>query len=177
MDPNANFTNNQGWIYKNGAYTFFNAPGADPNNQGTITYGENNAGSIVGYTIDTSGVYHGFERFVNGSFLTIDPPGTQGTQAGGINNFGVIDGNYLDASGTIHGFLLKNGVYTTFDEPGYGNTILTGINDRGQLVGFAWNNGGPNIGFVATPTPEPSALLLLGFGGLAGIVWARRRSR
>jgi probable HAF family extracellular repeat protein len=46
-----------------------------------------------------------------------------------------------------------------------------GINDLGQIVGFYTNSRGLNHGFLATPTPEPSTVLLLALGTLGLIAW------
>jgi probable HAF family extracellular repeat protein len=52
--------------------------------------------------------------------------------------------NLLDASG--NGWALKQ---------------ADGINDRGQIVGYGVHNGVTH-GFLLTPTPEPSTLVLFG---------------
>jgi hypothetical protein len=55
--------------------------------------------------------------------------------------------------------MYSDGSYTTFD---FGaGTLLYGINDAGQIIGISDAGG-----FLATPTPEPSTLVLLGVFGL-----------
>ena len=51
-----------------------------------------------------------------------------------------------------------------------------GINNSGQIVGWGAINGG-NHAFIMTPIPEPTTILLMGFGilGLLGIVIRQRR--
>lgn len=106
-----------------------------------------------------------------GSFSTIIVPGATATIASGINSDGRIVGEYFAADGTLHGFLEQGGSYTTIDIPGAIYTSATGINDRGQIVGNFEDTTGVH-GFVATPTPEPSNVLLFASGilGLAGLV-------
>jgi PEP-CTERM motif len=70
-----------------------------------------------------------------------------------------------------HGFLYSDGLYTTLELPGSINTLATGINDADQIVGSA----DYSHGFLATPVPEPSTLLLLAIGTLGVIGWAWRR--
>ena len=83
----------------------------------------------------------------------------------------------MDAGGGMHGFVSAGGVFTTVSDPnGVNTTIVNGINDLGQLVGF-YVDGGNTIGFVATPTPEPASLLLMGSGLLAGLGVLRRKLR
>ena len=76
----------------------------------------------------------------------------------------------------MHGFVYAGGVFTTVDDPGgVGTTIVNGINDLGQLVGFYVDSNGNTDGFVATPTPEPASLVLLGSGMLVGLGFVRRK--
>ena len=53
--------------------------------------------------------------------------------------------------------------------------MINGVNDLGQLVGFYADANDNVIGFVATPTPEPGSLVLLGSGLLAGAGFLRRK--
>ena len=148
--PNADFSNNQGWVYQRGVYTFFDVPGADPS-VGTLVFSANDRGDVVGFSVDGNGFAHGFIRHGNtGKIDTIDVPGAVSTQVFGINNAGVIVGRYRDTHGVRHGFILKNGHYTTFDVPGASNTFLTAVNDRGDLVGYTFESlNGPFTGFAA----------------------------
>jgi hypothetical protein len=50
-----------------------------------------------------------------------------------------------------------------------------GINDAGQSVGWYANSTAVH-GLLATPIPEPSALLLLAIGTVGVIGWARWRA-
>src|ERR1039458_10624569 len=54
----------------------FDAPGAGKGaGQGTIAFGHDARGAIMGYYLDASNVYHGFLRTPDGRFTTIDVPG------------------------------------------------------------------------------------------------------
>ena len=107
--------------------------GSDPTKLGTATYSINDAGQIVGYFQDSSGVEHGYLK-TGSTFTTLDAPGANGTtSAQGINNLGYVTGYYVDASGASDGYLWYNGQFTTIDVPfaGATGTDITGINDRG----------------------------------------------
>jgi hypothetical protein len=61
----------------------------------------------VGSYFDVNSVAHGFERFVNGSYTSFDPPGAvYGTFPATNNPAGAVTGFYVDASGVVHGFLI-----------------------------------------------------------------------
>ena len=138
--------------------------------------GINNAGLVVGFYADSAGVLHGY-LFNGTAAMTLDFLGGMGTQAFGINNHGEIVGDYTDSTGVMHGFTYIGGVWQTVDDPmGVpGSTVINGVNDLGQLVGFYADANDNVIGFVATPTPEPSTLALLGSGFLAGLGVLRRK--
>ena len=154
-------------------YTTLNDPsGAN----GTVAFGINNSGEIVGYYVDSNGVMHGY-LYSNGTYTAVTDPsalidasvGGYGTYAHSINGSGQIVGIYADAGG-IHGFLYSggtNGTYTTLDDPSttpgtaavgisiIAGTAAAGINDLGQIVGYYHDLGGAR-GFLATPALPPA---------------------
>ena len=131
--------------------------------------GINNAGQILA----TNGLLSG------GAFTTLSVPGSSFTSAWGINNLGQVVGMYAAAGqeSLDHSFVYSDGTYTTFDVPGSLATEAIGINDLGQIVGYYTDAAGNEHGFLATSTPEPSTLVLLGIGvlGILGYAgWKRR---
>ena len=159
---------------------------------GTVTYitgfpvgtlnnqavGINNGGTAVGFYQDPTGAFHGYiATGTTASPFDVTFGGAMGTQAFGINNHGEIVGDYTDSTGTMHGFVFIGGVFYTVDDPSgvAGSTVINGVNDLGQLVGFYTNANDAVVGFVATPTPEPGTLALMGSGMLAGLGFLRRK--
>ena len=57
--------------------------------------------------------------------------------------------------------------------------VATGINDKGQICGWGQDSLAHDIGFVLTPVPEPSSVILLAIGGfgVAALVLSKRRRR
>ncbi len=102
----------------------------------TEPQGINEAGDVVGYTLDKNVVRRGFVRFADGTMQQIIAPNEDNfTLAAGITDTGIICGYYNDASGLSHGYLLSNGTFTQFDVEGATQTRLSGINDAGDLIG------------------------------------------
>jgi hypothetical protein len=150
----------------------------------TTATGINNAGVIVGFYLDAAGNTHGFVDNT-GSFTSFDDPNAVGnTTFFGINDDGLIVGSFLDMNGVTNG-LVFNSLSTTWQtvndplsspNPAFGvtGTTINGINDSGQLVGF-YSDGTNVNGFLATPAPEPSTLLLIPLG--LGLFLRRARKR
>ncbi|MFZ3376929.1 MAG: hypothetical protein WA183_15385, partial [Chthoniobacterales bacterium] len=88
----------------------FDAPGAGTaSGEGTVAFGLNLTGTVVGFFRDTNSARHGFLRTPWGSFITFDDPaaGTcsancgaigdgQGTRGYSINLFGEVAGFFTD---------------------------------------------------------------------------------
>ncbi|HEY4932689.1 MAG TPA: PEP-CTERM sorting domain-containing protein [Terriglobales bacterium] len=174
LDP-AGATLQRSYMVSGTTFTYLDGflPVGTQNNQAV---GINNAGLVVGFYADSTGVLHGY-LFNGSSAMTLDFLGGQGTQAFGINNKGEIVGDYTDSMGVMHGFTYQGGVWTTVDDPlGVpGSTVINGLNDLGQIVGFYVDANGNTDGFVGTPTPEPGSLVLMGSGLLAGLGVLRRK--
>ena len=148
----------------------------------------NDAGQIlVGRTRVPGSVSEGF-LYEAGSVTPVIPPGASSTVLGGIDDGGDIVGA-SDAPGFTF-FLLSGGVYTALDLPSHpvgindsgqilgpawvwSNGVVTplsvsgaidfmasSINDAGAIVGWYRTADRSTHGFLATPVPEPKALLL-----------------
>ncbi|MBV9617748.1 MAG: hypothetical protein JO201_00915 [Verrucomicrobia bacterium] len=155
----------------------FDAPGAGTApNQGTVAFGLNLLGTVVGYTRDTNFARHGFLRTHSGSFITFDDPaaGTcsancgaigngQGTRGYSINVFGEVAGFFTDNTAHCHGFIRSpNGTFTQIDAPDAGQgpfpqgTFVSeitpmGINAVGVVIGFYVDASSVQHGFVRSP--------------------------
>ncbi|MCU1221712.1 MAG: extracellular repeat protein, family [Candidatus Angelobacter sp.] len=86
----------QGFMWKNGAFTNIQFPGA----AATFPTKINDHGDIVGTYVDSSQFEHGF-AFENGRFSTIDTPGSQGTQIVALNNFDNVLGFFATAKENV----------------------------------------------------------------------------
>ena len=164
--------------FKESAGTFTHITGFAIGTGNNQAVGINNAGTAVGFYQDAMGTFHGYiATGTTASTFDLSFVGAMGTQAFGINNRGEIVGDYTDSMGTMHGFVDIGGVFYTVDDPSgvAGSTVINGVNDLGQLVGFYMDANANTIGFVATPTPEPGTLALMGSGMLAGLGFLRRK--
>jgi hypothetical protein len=160
----------------NGVYSIFD----DPNGINDTGARGISGSTVVGDYVDSAGQQHGFTE-AGGSFTTFDDPNAtgpipgdndQGTTVYGVFN-GVVAGTYTDDSGITHGFTESEGIYTTIDVPGATATEIFGMNGD-TLVGD-YIEDGVGKGFVATPTPDTGATLLM--LGLAVISLARLRRK
>jgi hypothetical protein len=102
----------------------------------TVAFGINSAGDIGG-TYAVGGVFHGFVRSSDWSFVTVNFPGAVWTIASDPNDVGDVTGAYVDAAGVEHGYFMlkRDGVFTGFEVPGAVGTEGHTINDRGHVVG------------------------------------------
>jgi uncharacterized membrane protein len=198
-------TGSSGFLLSGGNLTQISVPGAGQ--LGTQAHGLNNAGQIVGsydtpimnpsptgflltggnyttlgnlgpaYGINNVGQIVGGSNLLSGGIVTrLEVPGFLNTNAQAINDVGQIAGWY-GAGGVAHGFLLSDGTYTTLDVPAAQSTHLYGINNAGLVVGDYTDAAGSEHGFLASPVPEPSALVLLVIGTLGLMAWAQWRSQ
>jgi uncharacterized membrane protein len=102
-----------GFLLSKGVFTTIDVPGAS----GTVAFGINPGGDIVGFFAVGSGStsqLHGF-LLSKGVFTTIDVPGMSETLAFGINPQGDIVG-YTTNFDVAHGFLLSNNIACTEDD-------------------------------------------------------------
>lgn len=174
--------NAQGYTYDISTMSFTAV--SDPNGIMTTATDINNSGWISGFYTDAAGNVHGFLDKA-GTFTTLDDPNGTNTMVFGLNNAGEAVGSFVDSSGTTDGFVYNylTGTWQTVDDPlgsptaafNVTGTTTNGINDRGQLVGF-YSDGTNVNGFLATPTPEPISMLLMGIGLAAAGLWARKNS-
>jgi uncharacterized membrane protein len=74
-----------------------------PASSSTSPLAINNAGTIVGDFVDSSG-QHGFVRSSTGTITVFDAPASSGTGPIAINSAGTITGGFVDSSGQNRGF-------------------------------------------------------------------------
>lgn len=151
-------------------------------------FASNTAGMVVGRSntgVTTPGGTSVFGAFVwqGGTMSQLGTGGFTFSQANGINASGLIVGNGTNISGLPSAALVWNGGTTTLlaslvnNTDGWTFSSAEGINDAGQIVGYG-TKGGVTRGFLLTPVPEPSAIILFAAGllMLTGLSRARRRS-
>jgi uncharacterized membrane protein len=143
-----------GFIYQNGKFKSFDAPGSPACNAGASgLYGTDPAwitpqGEIVGAYYDPSCVGHGF-TLKDDQYTTIDFPGAAYTIFNGMNPSGELAGEYCvdPACSIFHSFTLsKKGQFTSFDPPGALLSWAGPINPSGAIVGY----------YCTTSTPTPT---------------------
>ena len=169
-----------------GKFTTFEAPGAgstpgtcsaSQSLQGTVATDINQGGTIAGYTLDVSNVYHGFvrtpgENFAifnaqdagTGSFQGIFPAGISG-----LNDPGDIAGTYVDSGNVPHGFVRSgNGNITEFDVMGAQGTFSASINTGGVIAGEYLDANSAYHGFVRSSNGAITTFDVKGAGNGAG---------
>ena len=159
-----------------GTLTTIDAPAAGTgSNQGTQTFGINDAGTVAGCYGDANYVAFGFLRTRDGALTTFDLPDSAiyypgcsfdfflvgSAPLGGINPFGEIAGTYFQPvteefyPGNYRGFLrARDGSYATFDavpspsSPCCTWTFALALNLEGAVVGYDNDYANINHGFV-----------------------------
>jgi len=156
------------------AFQLFDYPGAVQTRSRAV----NDLGTVAGGYTDSNGIAHGFLRYADGSFVTVDVAGASLTELAGINNLGVVVGNYTDSNGLSHGFQrTPNGTVTTVDYPGALDSFAFDINKHGDIVG-AYGDQFTSTGFllhagvfssIADPNAAPMQTLAIGINA-SGLV-------
>src|SRR6202043_1394793 len=104
---------------------------------GTVAFGINDLGQIVGYYVGVSWKGFLYSGGTNGTYTILpdDPSaytgGGQGAAPLAINDLGQIVGYYIDSNGNTQAFQYSYGTYTTLAVPGASGTftVADGIND------------------------------------------------
>jgi uncharacterized membrane protein len=154
---------------RDGEFTEFDAPGADPIVGCTCPVSISDLGVITGFDIDTNGGRHGFLRTPDGNITTFDTPWT-GTGAAAFTNpraislDGTIVGGYLDTNAAFHAFRRSpDGTFINFVAPGECTTNVpagchgTGawdINLFGTIVGAYEDTSGNFVAHTYIRSPD-----------------------
>lgn len=139
----------------------FDAPGAGTaGGAGTTPIGINAMGVIFGWYTDNNYANHGFVRWPNGKFQTIDAPGASdtgdlnGTFVYAVNNWGVVVGAFKDVEGVFHGFRRDpDGKMKILNDPDAGKDAGQGtqsmnINDVGTITGTIIDGSNKTLVFL-----------------------------
>jgi hypothetical protein len=160
------------WATAAQSFTDYAAPGAGTQpGQGTVGFGNNEWGTITGFTRDSNWVRHGFLRLSSGRFTVFDDPNAGtcstpcesvalGTRAFSINNSGAITGYWTDSSNVAYAYVrAPNGEFTEFQAPDAGTGPGQGtypygafaINAAGAVTGYYLDASSVQHGLVRSP--------------------------
>ncbi|MBD5657141.1 MAG: hypothetical protein IAI50_18475 [Candidatus Eremiobacteraeota bacterium] len=152
--PHSFIRNRQGDFY------VFDAPGAGLGPylyEGTYAASINDRGVVAGQFEDAHLRFHGFIRYPNGTFATVDAPGAggkanQGTFVTAVSDYGETAGGLVDANNVVHAIVRSaEGKITQFDPPGAVFSQVVGLNARGTTTGIYYDAGSTLHGFVRRP--------------------------
>lgn len=147
------------------------------------TWDINNADQIAGSVKTAEGLYHAalWEDSLITDMGTVD--GYTSSTAWAVNELGqAVGSSSIDnifEGGSAFYWDNETGMINLNDyispDSGWDLIWASDINDNGYIVGVGTYNG-ETRGFLATPTPEPATMILLGTG-LIGLAGARRKMR
>ncbi len=143
------FHPNQGFIYQNGSFKTFTAPGSFDTYLNDI----NDLGAMVG-TYDTGNGTPTVGFLYNNGLLTkLSFPGAYSTSPTGINSAGQIVGTYIKQQyGPISCFYFDGTKYVDFRPPNAFAPFVFHIKNSGQVVGDTTiDSGSLTVGYVGTP--------------------------
>ena len=123
------------FLYKAGKYTDIPGPTGAVQSFGSAI---NDTGAVVGYYIDSSGVYHGF-LLKGKKYTTLDVPGAAATFATGINTSGKIVLYWMNSSGTYESSLYNGKTYKTINVPSASNSYALDLNAAGDVC-YEWQD-------------------------------------
>jgi len=124
------------------------------------TYGDfvNAAGVIVGSYRDADGMFHGFMRNPDGSFITIDVPEMPNLEflfVNTITDVGVVGFRAKAENDILRSYiLLPSGILHEVRLPGSVITVVRNVNQNGSIVGYYDTTDGRRHGFVGTPVDK-----------------------
>ena len=144
-------------------------------------YAMNASGNITGSsTVAGTPLSHAF--FYDGTMHDLGMLGGLNSYGRGINASGQIVGDSEIGGDPIQHAFIHDAVHGMVDlntlinpANGWNLVLANAINDSGQITGYGTIQGATH-GFLLTPVPEPSTLVLatFGFTGLAVSSWGRK---
>ena len=121
------------FLYSNGSMIDIHSASLFPS--GTIAYGTNSSGEVVGQGMVTSSAFHVF-LYTGGRMVDLGTLGGIQAGASAINDAGEIVGSSVTAKGDAHAFLYVNGKMADLGVPSNAySSNARAINGHGQIAG------------------------------------------
>jgi probable HAF family extracellular repeat protein len=127
-------------VYKDGNIRNLGDLGGSGKSRGSLGYGINKAGQVVGGAYAATGFFHAFLWTASGGMQDLGTlPGSYETVAYGINDSGQVVGDALMSNGNTRAFMWTptGGMQDLGTLPGGSNARAFGINDAGLVVGWS----------------------------------------